>query len=163
MDFEIKDTIEALSTQWNWHSIKNSPHKRQLLGRLEGKKRGLKVNVPRPYSDFMQEFTFRHEQINTDVRIWTKTPTGLLQWRTGPKTGSRLVYKNFSAVDTERIDIEDVFLDTSCVTAEEIELFCFLYADISAIVPLFWKALAQADKELGEYKRREDERHTSKR
>ena len=144
---EIKDVIERLARDWSWRAVMGDPVRRQIVTKLEGKFRGLSLEVPTG-PNTTHEFTMRHEMKNGDLRLWTKSMSGLLQWRTCPEKGDRLVYHAFGRNDTQRLSIEEIFLDTHNVDEGEVAMFEVLYADLAPMVPLFAGALDEADRLL---------------
>lgn len=146
---EIKNVIERLARDWSWGAVINDPVRRQIISNLEGKFGGLHIVIPSGPNN-PSVFTMRHERRNGDLRLWTKSITGLLQWRTCPEKGDRLVYHPFNRGDTERLSIEEIFLDTHNVDEGEVKMFEMLYADLAPMVPLFAAALDEADRLLGE-------------
>lgn len=146
---EIKDVIERLAKDWSWQAVLDNPVRRQILKSLEGQRRGLSIKVPTGPNTH-REFTMRHEFRKGDLRLWTKSMSGLLQWRTCPEKGDRLVYHAFGKADTERLSIEEIFLDTHNVDEGEVAMFEMLYADLAPMVPLFAGALDEADRILEE-------------
>ncbi|AEZ66289.1 hypothetical protein EXT67_21525 [Pectobacterium atrosepticum] len=141
---EIKDVIERLARDWSW----GAGQYRQSIQALEGKFRGLTLHVPTG-PNTAREFTMQYEKKNGDLRLWTKSMSGLLQWRTCPEKGDRLVYHAFGRT-TERLSIEEIFLDTHNVDEGEVAMFEMLYADLAPMVPLFAGALDEADRVLRE-------------
>lgn len=146
---EIKDVIERLAKDWSWGAVQKDPIRRLIITDLEGKLRGLTLWVPSG-PNTSREFTMRHEKKNGDLRLWTKSMSGLLQWRTGPEKGDRLVYHPFGRGGTERLAIEEIFMDTHNVDEGEVAMFEMLYSDLAPMVPLFAGALDQADRILQE-------------
>jgi len=144
---ENKDVIERLARDWSWKAVVNHPIRHHIITTWEGKLRGLHIEVPTGPNTH-REFTMRHERKNGDLRIWTKSMSGLLQWRTCPEKGDRLVYHAFGRGDTERLSIEEIFLDTHNVDEGEVAMFEVLYADLAPMVPLFAGALDEADRLL---------------
>ena len=144
---EIKDVIERLARDWSWGAVHKDQTRRQIITKLEGKFRGLTLHVPTG-PNTVRDFTMRHEKKNGDLRLWTKSMSGLLQWRTCPEKGDRLVYHAFGRNDTERLSIEEIFLDTHNVDEGEVAMFEMLYADLAPMVPLFAGALDEADRVL---------------
>lgn len=141
---KIKDVIERLARDWSWKSVKNDPVRRQIITKLEGKFGGLTVEVPTG-PNTVREFILRHEKKNGDLRLWTKSISGLLQWRTCPIKGDRLVYHGFGRGDTDRLPIEEIFLDTHNVDEGEVLMFEMLYPEIVSMIPLFGDALDLTD------------------
>lgn len=145
---EIKDVIETLSREWNWNSVYKHGLRKNLLSKEYERGGGLKVLVPTG-PKFSREFTFRHEKKNGDFRIWTRSMSGLLQWRTDPVKGDRLVYRAFgNNVQTERVPLEEIFMDPNNVDEGEVAMFEVLYADLVDLLPLFKNALVEADQYL---------------
>lgn len=147
---EIKDVIETLSREWSWNAVAKHDLRKQILTRNIEMGGGLRIQVPTG-PNFSREFTFRHEKRNGDLRIWTKSMNGLLQWRTDPKKGDRLVYRAFGKdIHAERVPLEEIFMDPQYVDEGEVAMFEMLYADLAPMVPLFAGALDEADKLLRE-------------
>lgn len=146
---EIKDVIETLSRDWSWDAVSKHDLRKQILTRNIEMGGGLRVQVPTG-PNFSREFTFRHEKKNGDLRIWTKSMNGLLQWRTDPKKGDRLVYRAFGKdIQTERVPLEEIFMDPRCVDKGEVAMFEMLYSDLVPLLPMFAEALVKADEYLG--------------
>lgn len=147
---EIKDVIETLSREWNWDAVSKHELRKKIISRNMEMSGGLRVNVPAG-PKFYREFTFRHEKKNGDLRIWTKSMHGLLQWRTDPEKGDRLVYRAFGkGTLTERVPLEEIFMDPHNVEEDEVSMFEMLYADLVPLLPLFAEALVIADEELSQ-------------
>lgn len=146
---QIKDVIERLARDWSWDSVQCNPARRQIITKFEGKFGGLALRVP-DGPNVVRDFVMRHEKKNGDLRLWTKSMSGLLQWRTGPGKVDRLVYHAFARNDTERLAIEEIFMDTHNVDEGEVAMFEMLYADLAPMVPLFAGALDEADRILEE-------------
>lgn len=92
-----------------------------------------------------------HKTSNKDLRVWTKTPAGLIQWRTCPLKGDRLVYQPFGGNrQSERLSLEEIFMDPTCVDEGEVEMFKMLYSELEPLVPLFSAAMGHFDKMLEE-------------
>lgn len=145
---EIKDVIETLSREWSWNAVAKHDLRKQILTRNIEMGGGLRIQVPTG-PNFSREFTFRHEKKNGDLRIWTKSMNGLLQWRTDPKKGDRLVYRAFGKdIQTERVPLEEIFMDPQYVDEGEVAMFEMLYADLVPLLPMFAEALAKADEYL---------------
>ena len=140
---KIKDVVETLANDWNWGSVKEHAVRRELLtGSLAGT--SLQVRLPSGVG-----FTFRHEKKNGDLRIWTKSNCGLLQWRTDPEKGDRLVYVPFGGQNrTERLPIAEIFMDPKNVDEDEVLMFEVLYPDLLDLLPHFGEALVLADDKL---------------
>lgn len=146
----IKDTIEGLAKGWSWPTVKEHPLRKLLLTKAFERCGGIKVSVDN--GGFSRDFTFRHEKKNGDLRIWTRSMSGLLQWRTDPVKGDRLVYKAFGKNDpTERLSLEEIFLDPHDVDEGEVAMFEVLYADLVPMLPSFSAAIKEADKFLEVY------------
>lgn len=146
---EIKDVIETLSRDWSWKAVSKHDIRKQILHPKIERGGGLQIHVPQG-PNFSREFTFRHEKKNGDLRIWTKSMDGLLQWRTDPKKGDRLVYRAFGKdTQTERVPLEEIFMDPQYVDEGEVEMFEMLYADLVPLLPMFAEALVKADEQLG--------------
>lgn len=145
---EIKDVIETLSREWSWDAVAKHDLRKQILSRNIEMGGGLRIQVPTG-PNFSREFTFRHEKKNGDLRIWTKSMNGLLQWRTDPKKGDRLVYRAFGKdIQTERVPLEEIFMDPQYVDEGEVAMFEMLYADLVPLLPMFAEALVKADEYL---------------
>ncbi|QPI18267.1 hypothetical protein POP15_219 [Pectobacterium phage POP15] len=145
---EIKDVIETLSREWSWNAVSKHDLRKQILTRNIEMGGGLRIQVPTG-PNFSREFTFRHEKKNGDLRIWTKSMNGLLQWRTDPKKGDRLVYRAFGKdIQTERVPLEEIFMDPQYVDEGEVAMFEMLYADLVPLLPMFAEALVKADEYL---------------
>lgn len=145
---EIKDVIETLSREWSWNAVAKHDLRKQILTRNIEMGGGLRIQVPTG-PNFSREFTFRHEKKNGDLRIWTKSMNGLLQWRTDPKKGDRLVYRAFGKdIQTERVPLEEIFMDPQYVDEGEVAMFEMLYADLVPLLPMFAEALVKADEYL---------------
>lgn len=145
---EIKDVIETLSREWSWNAVAKHDLRKQILTRNIEMGGGLRIQVPTG-PNFSREFTFRHEKRNGDLRIWTKSMNGLLQWRTDPKKGDRLVYRAFGKdIQTERVPLEEIFMDPQYVDEGEVAMFEMLYADLVPLLPMFAEALVKADEYL---------------
>ena len=140
---KIKDVVETLANDWNWGSVKGHSFRRELLtGSKAGT--GLSVRLANGVG-----FNFRHEQKNGDLRIWTKSNCGLLQWRTDPDKGDRLVYVPFGGKSrTERLPIADIFMDPKNVDEDEVLMFEVLYPDLLDLLPHFGEAVSLADDKL---------------
>lgn len=154
----IKETIEKLAREWSWEVVSTHPTRSALLRhpKLIGKGNGISVLVDQgaTWETWIKEFTFRHERANGDLRIWTKVTNGLIQWRTDPVKGSRLVYRPFgTATQTERLDIEEIFLDPTNVEEDEVQMFEMLYADVAPHIADFYVALQKADDILIDFKK----------
>lgn len=145
---EIKDVIERLARDWSWNAVAKHDLRKQILTRNIEMGGGLRIQVPTG-PNFSREFTFRHEKKNGDLRIWTKSMNGLLQWRTDPKKGDRLVYRAFGKdIQTERVPLEEIFMDPQYVDEGEVAMFEMLYADLVPLLPMFAEALVKADEHL---------------
>lgn len=148
---EIKDVIEGLARGWSWACVQKHPDRAKLLSkRLEGV--GIDIEVPTG-PNFSRNFTFRHEKKNKDLRIWTKSQTGLLQWRTDPDKGDRLVYVAFGKkATTEKVPLEEIFMDPWHVDEGEVGMFEMLYPDLVLLIPSFAEAIRLADEKLEKIK-----------
>lgn len=148
---KIKDVVETLANDWNWDTVAKHPARRQLLnGTLASG--DLTVRLPNGIG-----FTFRHEKKNGDLRIWTKSNCGLLQWRSDPKKGDRLVYVPFGGENrTERLPLAEIFMDPKLVDEDEVMMFEVLYPDLLDLLPHFGEALLLADAKLVEEKLKRD-------
>lgn len=145
---EIKDVIEMLSRDWSWDAVAKHDLRKKILTCNRGMSGGLRVQVPTG-PNFSREFTFRNEKKNGDLRIWTKSMNGLLQWRTDPEKGDRLVYRAFGKdIQTERVPLEEIFMDPQCVDEDEVAMFEMLYTDLVPLLPVFGEALVKADEYL---------------
>lgn len=142
---KIKDIIEDLAINWSYAALKVHPSRKEIFNqRYVGV--STKVALQGKYN---QEFTLRYDQNFGDVRIWTKAPAGLIQWRSCGAKGDRLIYKSFvKGTFTERLPLEDIFMDPRNVDEGEVAMFEVLYADMAPILPLFAEALSQLDVEL---------------
>lgn len=147
---EIKDTIELLSKEWSWNAVKDHPQRKIILSRnCTG---GIVTQVPTG-PNFTREFKMQHKRENNDLRVWTKTTAGLIQWRTCPVKGDRLVYQPFGGNrQSERLALEEIFMDPTCVEEGEVEMFKMLYSELEPLVPLFSTAMAQFDEVLGGFR-----------
>lgn len=145
---EIKETIELLSREWSWNKVKNNPVRSLVLSKgFVGK--GMLCDVPSG-PNYSLRFQLRHDPAKGDLRMWTKTKTGLIQWRTCPVKGDRIVYQPFGGKrDAERIAMEDIFMDPSSIDEGEVELFKVLYGEIENLVPLFKEASKKFNELLG--------------
>lgn len=146
---EIKVTIETLAKEWGWDAVSRHTLRKTLLSsKYEGRLGGLQVMVSAG-NGFVKEFTFRHEKKNGDFRIWTRSPGGLIQWRTDPTKGDRLIYRPFGTNRlTERVSLEDIFMDPTNVDDGEVEMFKMLYGELVPLIPLFHLAIQHADQML---------------
>ncbi|ATS93578.1 hypothetical protein P1A145kb_p178 [Pectobacterium phage DU_PP_I] len=145
---EIKDVIEKLARDWSWNAVAKHDLRKQILTRNIEMGGGLRIQVPTG-PNFSREFTFRHEKKNGDLRIWTKSMNSFLQWRTDPKKGDRLVYRAFGKdIQTERVPLEEIFMDPQYVDEGEVAMFEMLYADLVPLLPMFAEALVKADEYL---------------
>lgn len=140
---KIKDVVETLANDWNWNSVQDHSARRQLLNGSLGAT-GLGVRCTSGVG-----FTFRHEKKNGDLRIWTKSNCGLLQWRSDPEKGDRLVYVPFGGQNrTERLPLAEIFMDPKNVDEDEVLMFEVLYPDLLDLLPHFGEALLLADAKL---------------
>lgn len=145
---KIKDVVETLANDWNWQAVSEHPVRRQLIINRKGS--GLNVRVPTG-PNFAVGFSFRHEEKNGDLRIWTKSNCGLLQWRTDLVKGDRLVYVPFTNVSrTERLPLAEIFMDPQNVDEDEVLMFEVLYPDLLDLLPIFGDALRIGDEKLRE-------------
>lgn len=142
---KIKDVVETLANDWNWHVVADHPARRPLLnGSIPSG--DLRIRLPSGVG-----FTFRHEKKNGDLRIWTKSNCGLLQWRSDPKKGDRLVYVPFGGQNrTERLPLAEIFMDPKSVDEDEVLMFEVLYPDLMDLLPIFGDALRIGDEKLKE-------------
>ena len=140
---EIKDTIELLSREWTWNAVKDHPQRKILLTK---KTMGGIVTQVATGPKFTREFKVQHKPENKDLRVWTKTTAGLIQWRTCPVKGDRLVYQPFGGNrQSERLSLEEIFMDPTCVEEDEVEMFKMLYSELGPLIPLFSTAMSQFD------------------
>lgn len=145
---EIKEAIELLSKEWSWGAVKAHPQRRLVL--TTHCRGGIVTQVPTG-PNFTREFKMEHKAENKDLRVWTKTTAGLIQWRTCPVKGDRLVYQPFGGKrQSERLSLEEIFMDPTCVEEGEVDLFKMLYADLEPLVPMFIEAMGKFDELLGE-------------
>lgn len=138
--------VRDLLNNWTWEKVKKDKVRGQII-RLPNKV--LERRLDFPYGGY--SFSLRHEKSKGDLRFWTKSMSGLLQWRTCPEKGGRLVYHAFGRGDTERLSIEEIFLDTHNVDEGEVAMFEMLYADLVPLLPMFAEALVKADEYLEKY------------
>lgn len=143
---DIKDTIEKLATDWSWSAVKEHRN-RQVLIKVR-RFRSLTVKVPHEFGE--QLFDIRHEpeKGKHDLRIWTKTKGGLLQWRTCPIKGDRLVYVKFGNQEVDKVALEDIFLDPVHVDESEVDFFKVMYPDLAKPLPLFSEAVDLVDEKI---------------
>lgn len=143
---EIKDVIELLSKEWSWGAVKEHPKRRLIL--TSHSRGGIVTKVPTG-PNFTREFKMEYKEVNKDLRVWTKTTAGLIQWRTCPVKGDRLVYQPFGGNrQSERLSLEEIFMDPTCVEEDEVEMFKVLYSELEPLVPLFSAAMFQFDQIL---------------
>lgn len=143
---EIKEVIETLAKVWSWAAVKAHPTRRQIITKRADN--GLYVRIQNPGKDLPHTFTIRHQKKDGDLRLWTKTPYGLVQWRSCPKKGDRLVYQPFGSggrLKADRVAIEDIFIDPLNVDEGEVEMFKVLYPEIAPLLPLFLSATDEID------------------
>lgn len=142
---DIKHVIERLGRDWNFGEVSRHNQRKSLMGPFGD----IKVLVPAG-PNLTQSFSFQYKKDTKDIRIWTKTFTGLLQWRTSMEKGNRLVYRPFGKDSTtERVDLEDIFMDPLNVEDDEVAMFEMLYAELLPLIPLFGEALDKVDLQLG--------------
>lgn len=142
---DIKYVIERLGRDWNFGDVLRHKQRKSLISPFGE----FKVLVPAG-PNITQSFSFQYKKDTNDIRIWTKTFNGLLQWRSCPVKGNRLVYRPFGKDSTtERVDLEDIFMDPLNVEDDEVAMFEMLYADILPLIPMFGDALDKADYRLG--------------
>jgi len=144
---DIKETIEKLATDWTWTAVKEHRNRHVLI--KVRRFRSLTVKVPHEFGE--QHFDIRHEpeKGKHDLRIWTKTQGGLLQWRTCPVKGDRLVYVKFGGQpEKEKVALEDIFLDPLHVDEGEVEFFKVMYPDLVKLLRLFSQAVDLVDQKI---------------
>lgn len=141
----IKCVIEKLTQRWSWDALQKSQYRGVLVKDRGYVDKGLVVYAGK------LSFKMRHRKEDGDFRIWTNTASALIQWRTCPKKGNRLIYRPYGkGSGTERLAMEDIFLDPWNVDEGEVQLFEMMYPEFVPIVPLFEEALQAADDKLFE-------------
>ena len=139
----IKYTLKLLSEQWTYSEINKDRFRRRLIHGAY-RERGLKVTTKKG-------FTFRAVSCaknNFDVRIFTQTSERLLQWRTDKEKGDRLVHKDYRATGVERLSLDELFMDPSQVTEDDVTFFKGIYPELVEILVEFEEAVCKIDEIL---------------
>lgn len=148
---KIKEAISRLYSEWAWEAISDHLTRKAVIHKLEGDVGGIVVRVASE-GGYAYSFKVNHKKENGDVRIWVTTKNYLVQWRTSPEVvgkGNRLVVRSFSkGASTDRLPVEDLFLDPSDVDSGEIMLLGMMYPELAEMLPLFPEALDEFDKKL---------------
>lgn len=148
---KIKEAIRRLYSEWTWGAISGHLTRKAVIHKLEGDVGGIVVRVASK-GGHADSFKINHKRENGDARIWVTTKNYLVQWRTSPDVtgkGNRLVVRSFSkGASTDRLPVEDLFLDPLDVDSGEIMLLGMMYPELAEMLPLFPDALNEFDAKL---------------
>jgi hypothetical protein len=140
----VKEAISRLYSEWSWNEVRLDVVKRDLICKniLVGKGGGISVDVGG------LKFKFRHVREDKDFRIFTSTSKELVQWRTSKDKGDRIVVRNYAQTASDRLPIEEYFLDPASPDDGEIIMLEMMYPELTAILPRFPEAMDKVEAEL---------------
>lgn len=143
----VKEAISRLSSEWSWDAIRLDSLRRKLICKeiLVGRGGGLDTKVNG------LNFKFRHIREDKDFRIFTNA-NALFQWRTSKKgpegKGDRLIIRHYTKNASDKIQVDELFLDPSNPDDGEIVMLDMMYPELAAILPYFPAAMDQIEEQL---------------